>query len=259
MLQRLRKLPRRLHRQMGPAGLTIGVIALIAALAGGAIAATGGISKKEATKIAQREAKKFPGPAGSKGDTGPAGPVGPKGDTGSAGPEGPKGPAGPTGSAGAPGVTGPTGTAGAKGATGATGPTGTGATGATGPTGSPFTAGGTLPAGATQTGVWSFAASKADGAGVKVPISFAIPLTAKLAGSKIIYVPASGPNPDPTNCTGTVEQPKAASGFLCVYEQAGTENTLHFLDFSPSVAGVFLGFAVLEDGATASGSYAVTG
>ncbi|HVV72142.1 MAG TPA: hypothetical protein VHI52_11700 [Verrucomicrobiae bacterium] len=54
----------RIHQKLGTAGLIVAIVALVAALAGGAYAAGGGLSgkqKKEVTKIAQVEAEKFAG------------------------------------------------------------------------------------------------------------------------------------------------------------------------------------------------------
>src|SRR3954447_11133856 len=89
---------RRFHDRFGTAGLLIGVIALIAALGGTALAAGGltGKQKKEVTKIA----KKFAGKAGATGPAGPAGPAGPKGATGEQGPQGERGSQGEAGEAG---------------------------------------------------------------------------------------------------------------------------------------------------------------
>jgi Collagen triple helix repeat (20 copies) len=144
-----------MHERLGTAGFALAVIALVAALAGGAYAAAG-FTKAQEKQIA-KIAKKYAGKNGAPGAQGPAGPAGPQG------------PAGPAGAAGKDGAIG---AAGATGATGATGPTGkngvTGASGATGPTGSPWTANGTLPVGSTETGAWTF----------KVPTAFAFAETA---------------------------------------------------------------------------------
>jgi hypothetical protein len=125
----------------------ISVIALVFAMFGGAYAASNSSNAGKAT--ASAKAKK--GPRGPKGATGPAGP---------AGAQGPAGPAGAKGDAGANGSN--------------------GAAGATGPEGSPWTAGGTLPAGKTETGTWAATFVRV-GEGVAqttVPISFPIPLAA---------------------------------------------------------------------------------
>ena len=123
-----------IQQKLGTAGFIIAIMALVAALGGGAYAASGGLSskqKKEVTKIAQTEAKKFAGKPGPAGATGPAGP------------------AATAGSAGAKGENGAPGSAGAAGAAGAAGQPG--AKGPAGPGGSPWTAGGTLPGGKTET------------------------------------------------------------------------------------------------------------
>src|SRR6516162_1176510 len=83
----------------------IATIALMFAITGGAVAATGGDAKQDATQIANY-VKQHPGPPGP---VGAAGPIGPKGDTG---PQGATGATGATGHTGATGATGPTGPSG---------------------------------------------------------------------------------------------------------------------------------------------------
>lgn len=184
----------RIHNKLGTAGLVVSIVALVAALGGAAYAASdnhlSGGEKKEVKKIAKSFQGK--GPTGATGAQGPTGPAGPAGSAGPTGPEGPAGPAGPTG---------PTGKTGA-----------TGVTGPTGPEGSPWTAGGTLPSGKTETGAWSFGPT----AGVQfatVTGSFNIPL-AKESKKVIILKAGKG---ETTECPGTAENPKAAAGFTCVY------------------------------------------
>lgn len=128
---------KRIREPFGKAGLIVAVVALVAALVGGAYAATGGgpitqsktnhnrknnkkknnknnnnglngKQKKQVRNIARTEAKKV------AGKEGPQGPQGEKGDTGGQGPKGDKG------EAGAPGATG-VGLPGAPGTPGATG------------------------------------------------------------------------------------------------------------------------------------------
>ncbi len=94
-----------IRKQFGTAGLVVSIVALVAALGGSAFAAAKFVTKQEATKIAQREAKKFPGPAGPAGAAGAAGAAGPQGPAGAAGKAGSTGPTGNTG------TTGPTGPA----------------------------------------------------------------------------------------------------------------------------------------------------
>jgi hypothetical protein len=222
---------RGLHKQFGTAGLVIAVSALVLALAGGALAATGSLTGKQKKEV-KAIAKGFQG-TGPKGDTGPAGPAGPagsgsagaKGATGATGAQGPTGPTGigttgpagtqgPTGPAGTQGPTGPAG-AGATGATGATGPSGgpAGPTGATGATGAGEQVFPTLPSGKTETGTWyMFGTEGVEGEGYG-PISFPIPLSAADAAtiSANIHI---APN---AACGGSVNEPKANAGNLCIY------------------------------------------
>ena len=123
----------RIHQKLGTVGLIVSVVALVAALAGTAFAATklNSVQKKEVVKIAKKYAGK-PGSAGVQGPTGPQGATGPAGTTGAEGPQGEEGPEGPTG---------PTGPAGTQ-----------------------------LPSGQTSTGGWSFAAKGVFG--TLVTISF---------------------------------------------------------------------------------------
>jgi hypothetical protein len=195
---------RSIRNRLGPAGFALAVVALVAALAGTSWAAKDILTKPEKKQV-EKIAKKFAGKNGAPGAQGPAGPQGPKGE------------------AGAKGATGATGATGA-GATGSTGATGKGTTGATGTTGSPWTAGGTLPSGATETGAWQWPAGSSKGASTS--ISFPIPLAANLEGSNTIFVP-KGATP-PTECensehagSASPENPEAAKGFLCAYGANG--------------------------------------
>jgi hypothetical protein len=200
MLSPLRsRAKRRLREPFGKAGLTVAVIALVFAMLGGAYAATGLNSKQK--KEVKKIAKSFQG----TGPAGAAGPAGAKGDTGAAGSNGQNGAPGKDGQ----GVTanplapgeGPEGEEceeggvelisvsgvdvvcnGEEGAQGAQG-----ATGAQGPEGSPWTAGGTLPGGSTETGSFYTITTKAVGPNFTgfAPISFLIPLAEALANTKV--------------------------------------------------------------------------
>jgi len=130
----------RFHNRFGSAGVILGVIALILALGGTALAAKGALTskqKKEVKKIAQKYAGKDGAP-GAQGPAGPAGPAGPRGEVG------PKGNTGEKGD-----------------------------TGEEGPEGSPWTVGGVLPHNKTETGTWAVGSS--DVAYV-TSVSFNIPL-----------------------------------------------------------------------------------
>src|ERR1700756_4659699 len=85
----------RIRERFGSAGLIVGVIALVLAVAGGAYAAGGGLSakqKKEVEKIVKKSAK--PGKPGAPGAPGANGKDGANGTNGTNGKEGPPGPPG---------------------------------------------------------------------------------------------------------------------------------------------------------------------
>jgi Collagen triple helix repeat (20 copies) len=194
----------RIHRKLGTAGFIISIVALVAALGGGAYAASGGLNGKQKKEV-EKIAKKYAGKPGAAGPTGPAG------------------------SAGAPGAPGTKGDAGATGATGAAGPAGpTGANGKNGTTG--FTS--TLPSKKTETGVWSLgvvAPAAQAFSFVRSPISFAIPLTAPLDEHHVHFIGEdnmeevfNGVTEEfekvvSTSCLGSAETPTAEPGELCIY------------------------------------------
>lgn len=180
-MKRLRHPVRAIREPFGKAGLIVAVLALVLALTGAAFAAAGlnGKQKKEVEKIAKKFAGK-PGKAGAPGAAGPTGPAGPKGAQGAPGEPGPRGPQGNEGS--------------------------------------PWTAGGTLPKGATETG--SFNAPSGASTAAITTISFPIPLAKAAAeGTTAVYVTrAEWEASSPAECPGTGLNPKAEEGFLCLYE-----------------------------------------
>jgi Collagen triple helix repeat (20 copies) len=217
----------KLHQRLGTAGFIISIIALVAALGGGAYAASGGLTgkqKKEVQKIAQTEAKKFAkagpqGQPGAKGDAGAPGAAGAKGDAGAAGANG------QPGAAGNAGVSVTTTTAGpecSEGGTKFTSASGTsfvcnGEEGPQGQTG--FTE--TLPSGKTETGSWGSLSEEFGGGAFSITnLSFNIPLSAPLDAAHVKFIELGGTVP--TGCTGgSVSEPKADAGFLCVYTGTG--------------------------------------
>jgi hypothetical protein len=231
----------RFQDRVGTAGLIVAIAALVLALGGGAYAASGALTskqKKEVTKIAQTEAKKFAGktgPAGSNGSNGS------KGDTGATGPEGKQGPQGKQGPEGKQGEE-----------------------GEPGEPGSPWTVGGTLPKGATETGTWSFSASKADGenaeGGLFVPISFPVPLASGLSETQVVFVHA----PMEGGCLGSASNPTAPEGKLCVYKNELVNATadgvfnLSATNEGANAPGALLFLGSVTDGAYGFGSFAVT-
>jgi hypothetical protein len=220
----------------GP-GLTLAVIAMVVALCGGAFAASGGLTgkqKKEVKKIAMETAKKFPapaGPQGSPGQTGPPGAAGAKGEKGDEGEPGPEGKAGKSVTV-TPIATGNAFECEERGGAlvkeeGASSGIEVCA-GKEGKEGRPWTAGGVLPPGATETGAFTVQGTEADSQGLFTSISFPIPLKEALDSE---HVKIASTFPVPTACkSGTseiwgIENPHAQPGFLCVWangELAGT-------------------------------------
>lgn len=195
----------RIHSKLGTAGFIVAIVALVAALGGGAYAAQQGLNgkqKKQVKNIVKSEIKKNPGPqgpAGPQGLPGAAGAPGAKGDKGDKGDQGDQGPKGD------------------KGATGDEGPEG--------PEGSPWTAGGTLPPGKTETGAWSYGIVNHSQL-QRVSVSFSIPLKVaptvhviKANGLEKVFNPGSEEFEDVAQpaCPGAFEEPAADPGVLCVY------------------------------------------
>ena len=164
-------------------------LALVFAMSGGAYAA-GRYVITSTKQISPKVLKSLQGKAGKAGASG------------AAGSQGPAGPAGPQGSAGA---------AGGEGKAGKEGPTGK--NGENGKEGSPWTAGGTLPSGQTETGAWAFSPSTS--ILLLASLSFPIRLAQPLSEAQVHYVGLGGQT---TECPGTPAEPKAAKGNLCVYE-----------------------------------------
>jgi hypothetical protein len=212
---------KRIREPFGTAGLLVAIVALVFALAGGAYAANNiGASTSKAKQGKQGKPGK-PGKPGAPGATGPAGPAGPagaKGDTGSAGAAGTNGTNGVS-------VISTVATVGECPAGGTKFTSASGTSKAC--NGSPWTAGGTLPAEATETGSF-FAPANSEPIDF-TPISFAIPLPSALGEGAVHYVSVEevtkreegktvAEGAAPAQCPGTGEAPEAVEGNLCVYE-----------------------------------------
>jgi hypothetical protein len=213
-----------LRNRFGIPGV-ISVIALVFAMTGGAYAAKKYVitSPKQIkpTVLKTLKGKRGPrGPAGVAGTAGPQGPAGApgaKGDKGDTGAQGPQGGQGPQGNPGPQGVAGPA-----------------------GPAGDPWTVGGTLPPGETETGTWG--GQSLEGGLFAFPISFTLPLTDPPTPVYVSGESAAG-------CPGIIGGiPTAEPGKLCVYagrvEDAGIPS---FLDPENSEAA---------EGASRSGTLA---
>jgi hypothetical protein len=273
----------RIHSKLGTAGFIISILALVVALGGGAYAASGGLTgkqKKEVEKIAKSVSKPGKaGPAGAIGATGPAGAPGAAGKDGANG-VGTEGKEGKQGIQGTPGKDGESVEAipVAAGGTGCSGNGGAvlepegieicnGKEGKDGKEGSPWTAGGTLPKGSTETGAWAFSASEADGEnaenGLFIPLSFPIKLTeAAAAATQVVVVrtPLEG------GCEGNAVNPTAPEGKMCLYISPGSLNNatiggifnLSGTTEEANGAGALLFVENVTDGAYGFGSFAVT-
>jgi hypothetical protein len=203
MKRKLRHPVRAIREPFGTAGLIVACIALIAAVGGTAWAASGLNAKQK--KEVKAIAKKY---AGKPGAPGPAGPAGTNGTNGKDGTNGAPGKDGtnvtfsPASEAACP-----SGGSVFKAANGET----TVCNGETGFTES-------LPAEATETGHWDI--SVAGGEHPVASISFNIPLAAPLGAGGVHYIEHGSTSQE---CPGTVEEPEAESGNLCVYEGGAAE------------------------------------
>jgi|SRR5215213_2887395 len=169
----------RIHSRLGTAGFIIAMVALVAAFAGTAFAAVDRLSNQE-----KKEVKKIAKKLAAAGPAGAIGPVGPQGTAGARGEVGSEGPQGEPGEPGEQGEPGPTETK--------------------------------APSGKTMKGVWGFTT-----VGVEytyAQISFPLFLTAE---PEPHWLPADWPTGASTeekeNCPGTVLEPKAKVGHLCIY------------------------------------------
>lgn len=234
-----RFLPKR-REPFGKAGLTVATVALVMALIGGAYAA-GGLTKsqeKQVTKIA----KKYAGKPGATGAAGTNGTNGKDGAAGAAGTAGTSVTVSESESAIEGHCNGTT-SGGLGGSKFVAGTTKTYA--CNGKEGSPWTAGGTLPKGASESGTWAVSGTPVNyfnGSfhGLLAPISFGIALPAPLnnevncdqPGEPVCVAHLIGPEEgegEPKEataiqegeCTGTFMEPGAGEGHFCIFVTVG--------------------------------------
>jgi hypothetical protein len=189
----------------------VATLALFFAMSGGALAA-GHYLISSTKQISPKVLKALQGKAGASGAQGLAG---------AAGPQGPAGSAGAKGEPGAAGKEGPAGESVTSAALGK-------GEGGCAEGGSKFTVGGKettacngtmgfterLPKGKTETGVWDFSVPMAETGAAFAPISFSIPLGEELNEHQVEFVEEGQTTKE---CPGTLAQPKAEPGTLCVY------------------------------------------
>lgn len=242
-------------------GAAIATLALVFAMSGGAYAA-GRYLITSTKQISPKVLKQLQGKAGGAGAPGAAGARGPAGAQGPASPQGP---------------------AGATGAQGGEGPAGKeGKPGKEGKEGSPWTASGTLPSGQSLTGVWAVQAFAKSPGTHRSAVSFALPLSqppvAHYINSGGEELTTSGTTAS-TVCLGSLAQPTAAAGNLCVYASGDTglstneEGNEYFFKWQWGIAivnatgeaqmaspyGFFVSALTTEEGpVSAEGSWAVT-
>lgn len=199
-------------------------LALFFAMGGGALAASHYLITSTA-QISPKVLKQLKGKSGKNGAPGAQGPQGAQGASGPQGKEGPagKGERGEPGEPGSPGANGTSVTSTKLSAGNATCKEGGSEfTAAEGRktyacNGSPWTAGGKLPAGSTETGAWSMVSPP--NVDARFAVSFSIPLKSALGESAVHYVAANG---NGTTCPGSAAQPEAEPGNLCIYQETAT-------------------------------------
>jgi hypothetical protein len=207
----------RFNRWFGLPGV-IAVIALVFAMAGGALATNHYLKNSDSR---HREAAKR-GPRGRQGPPGKQGPQGPSG-------QGIRGPAGPAGPAGAQGAE-----------------------------GSPWVAGGALPSGKAESGTWIAAAIGKEIEPGKVEGATAISFGIRLLIPPEVFLVAEGKEgkEHALECPGSLALPRAAKGDLCLYvgeNQGGLELDESF----PFVSGALVKMKG-PSGGVAAGTWAVT-
>jgi hypothetical protein len=202
-------------------------LALVFAMTGGAFAA----SKYVITSIKQIK------PSVVKQLQGKAGPAGPEGKAGASGPVGKDGVQGPKGDLGEKGVA--------------------GTPGAPGKEGSPWTVGGVLPSGKTESGAWALSVPPEDSTLETIISTTAISFVIPLATEPAAHYLKEGEG-GTAECPGNAVEPKAEPGQLCIYTEIELD-VPPVLSPTPHTFGATLNsFGGGQSGGVAIGSWAVT-
>jgi hypothetical protein len=257
---------RAIREPFGTAGLILACVALIAALSGGAYAASGGLNGKQKKEV-EKIAKKY---AGKPGATGPAGPAGAAGKNGTDGTNGTNGAAGGNGESvilvnESPANCAEGGFTYEVQGSGAKNEVCNGDPGVIQP-------GETLPVGVTETGSW-FMSEGAEQLNY-APISFAIPLAADIDASHVLVISSTSSTTEKEKCDNGVAgagpaNPQADPGFLCAFVafNSGTilggtitkSSSPSGADVGAATAGALLNLFAENPGLKAWGTFAVTG
>lgn len=257
----------RIHRKLGTAGFVISIVALVAALGGGAYAASGSLTGKQKKEV-EKIAKKYAGKPGAPGAAGAQGPAGAKGDAGTAGTNGTNG---ANGENGAKGDSGAAGAPGAKGNAGAS-PTvvqldpqnppeceGVGGVKiiGVGEHEEAFAcngAGGGM-AGGSEAGFWKVEGEKGiTFAGLGAPVLISFPVALADAPTETILINAASGAPEKAKCPGEQFEPKATPGVLCLYQSLSNGEAPAIQLALPKTFGAVLYFRPNSEG---FGSWAV--
>jgi Collagen triple helix repeat (20 copies) len=270
-VKRLRHPIRAIREPFGTAGLIVAMVALVAALGGTALAASklNSTQKKEVEKIA----KKYAGKPGAPGAQGPAGPTGSAGKNGT---DGTNGTNGKDGTSGTNGTNGKSVTVSEipveeaeceerGGAMVAQEGSASGVEVCDGEEGSPWTDGGTLPPGATETGVFTLTSSGAPIGRYQTALSLPIQLVEVEGFDQHMLISGVADSGEFTAECGSpfAEHPAPKPGVFCVYAPEHNEATEPEVQTASggsgvSPSGAFLSYVLGENGSV-RGSFAVTG
>jgi hypothetical protein len=244
---------RRIREPYGKAGLVVAVVALVAALVGGAYAATGGLTGRQKQEV-KKIAKQFAGANGAQGPAGQAGPQGPKGDAGAAGANGKDGENGNDGENGTDGKDGKSVSVFPLSPGNGEGCNETGGAKFTNGTETAFACNGkdgegggggypeTLPTGRTMKGYWEVQGKGALHFGGSAVTTVSFPLPLKTAPTETILIKPTSTIVEKEKCSGEPEAPVATPGVMCLYLSIG-EATLAGASASTFGAGFLFGEA----------------